>query len=173
MGRRSTYTDEIAAEICQQIADGKSLRDVCKSANLPSRSTVSKWLKDEDKADFQDRYGQAEIMRADNLFEDCVTIAEELPETADRDDLARAKLQIDTKKWAAGKLNPKRYGDMKQMDIKNEINLGSDLGRLLGEISGNTARSLPSQMDEIIELEHQEVIDNVDTSRTEEAQLPG
>jgi hypothetical protein len=132
---------------------------------------VSKWLKDEDKANFQDRYGQAEIMRADNLFEDCVTIAEELPETADRDDLARAKLQIDTKKWAAGKLNPKRYGDMKQMDIKNEIKLGSDLGRLLGEISGKTARSLPSQMNDVVELEHHEVLNNVEATGTEEAHI--
>jgi hypothetical protein len=40
----STYTPEIAAKFCAAIADGGTLRSVCKKAGMPSKATVFRWL---------------------------------------------------------------------------------------------------------------------------------
>ncbi len=39
----------------------------------------------------------------------------------DHEHVQRSRLRVDTRKWAAGKLAPKRYGD--------KLNLGGTLGR--------------------------------------------
>ena len=40
-----------------------------------------------------------------------------MPKGAANEDIQRARLQIDTRKWVAGKLRPKKYGDL----LKHEL----------------------------------------------------
>src|SRR5690606_9454335 len=43
-GRPSDYNAHIAAEICGRIAEGQSLREICAAEDMPSRTTVFRWL---------------------------------------------------------------------------------------------------------------------------------
>lgn len=105
MRRKFDFTQEIADEICSQIADGKSMRTICAANEMPSMTTVFKWLRTKD--DFAQQYARAKQEQADALFEDVLNIAD----AAQMSDHQVARLKIDTRKWMAGKLRPKVYGD--------------------------------------------------------------
>lgn len=44
MGRPTLFTDELALEICERIANGRSLRSVCLDKDMPHMATVMRWL---------------------------------------------------------------------------------------------------------------------------------
>ncbi len=71
-GRPTVYTEAIAAEILQRLANGESLHSICKAEHLPSKSTVIAWTL-ENREGFSDRYAHArEIqlgIREDELFD--------------------------------------------------------------------------------------------------------
>ena len=124
MGRHSEYTHETADQICALIADGKSLRDICKRDDMPDKSTVMRWLANENNQYFRDQYAHAKDIQADSLFDDCLAIADQYE--ADEktaldatDHIQRARLRIDTRKWMAGKLRPKKYGE--KLDINANV----------------------------------------------------
>lgn len=48
MGRPTLFTDELALEICERIANGRSLRSVCLDKDMPAMSTVMDWLNNND-----------------------------------------------------------------------------------------------------------------------------
>lgn len=106
-GRPTTYTEDLANEICRRIMEGESLRSIVETEGMPNRSTVHLWLAT--KSQFSDQYARAREDQAD-------TLADELIELADNaTDVNKARLQIDTRKWAASKLKPKKYGDKLDM----------------------------------------------------------
>lgn len=109
-GRPSDYSDQVADEICERIADGESLRSICRDAYMPSKATVFRWLAE--KQDFQDQYIRAREAQADSLVDDMLDIADgkkALLEGSDPD-VQRDRLAVETRKWIAGKLKGK-YSD--------------------------------------------------------------
>ena len=102
-GRPSKYSDELASEICRLLSEGESLRKICERDDMPARSTVNKWLA-RNKA-FADQYARARERQADYYADEMVYLAD----TAE--DVNKARLQIDTRKWVAAKLLPKKYND--------------------------------------------------------------
>lgn len=56
-GPLTTYGPELTAKICQRIANGESLREICKSEGMPSRATVLRWLQVHEE--FRGHYAQA------------------------------------------------------------------------------------------------------------------
>lgn len=117
-GRPSDYTDEIAAKICYELSIGRSLRKICLADDMPCVRTVHVWLLS--KTDFMHQYTQAREIQADTIFDECIDIADtedndmqtvDGQERVNSDVIARDRLRIDTRKWMAGKLRPKKYGD--------------------------------------------------------------
>lgn len=103
-GRPSLYTPEIAAKICDALADGQSLRKICKDESMPSEAAVRRWVV-EDYEGFAAQY-----TRARDIGLDCV--ADEVFEIADDgSDHQRDRLRFDARRWYLSKLAPKRYGD--------------------------------------------------------------
>jgi len=102
-GRPTKYTDELAARICEEIALGSSLRSICKSEDMPGMSTVFTWLKEH--IDFQEQYARAKEVQADT-YEDMM-----IDTARTEEDVQRARLIVDTMKWTASKLKPKKYGE--------------------------------------------------------------
>lgn len=121
VGRPSSFTQEIASEICERISDGESLRSICKSDDMPDKATVFRWLADATNESFRDQYARAREVQADTLFEECLDIADDSSrdtktledgrEVVDNEVVQRSRLRVDTRKWMAGKLRPKVYGD--------------------------------------------------------------
>jgi hypothetical protein len=48
MGRPSTFTDEIFDEICERLANGQTLSQICRDPEMPSREAVTRWTKNDD-----------------------------------------------------------------------------------------------------------------------------
>lgn len=126
VGRPSDFTQEIADEICERIADGESLRSICGGENMPNKSTVFRWLAANDL--FRDQYARAREAQAESLFDEILTIAD-TPQVGEKrkvkedggieistgDMIEHRRLQVDARKWMAGKLLPKKYGDKTQL----------------------------------------------------------
>lgn len=106
-GRPSTFTQAMADLICDHLTEGKSLRAICRAADTPNASTILKWLGQ--YPEFAAQYARAREKQADTLFDEIVGIADEAGFTSER--IAKARLQIDARKWVAGKLRPKKYGE--------------------------------------------------------------
>ncbi|MGE0438682.1 MAG: hypothetical protein AB7P94_17225, partial [Steroidobacteraceae bacterium] len=104
-GRPTIYTKELVDGICERIACGESLRSVCRDEKTPALSVILRWLTEPDKLYFKEQYDQARIEQANTLVDECLDTAKE------ESDVARARLIIDTRKWFASKMFPKKYGD--------------------------------------------------------------
>lgn len=124
-GRPSGYTPEIADSICDHIAKGKSLVGWCNTEGNAGYSTVMRWL--EAHEDFREKYARARADQADFLAEEILQIADDgLNDTytdeegnvrTNQDVIARSRLRVDSRKWYASKLLPKKYGDRVQQEV--------------------------------------------------------
>ena len=103
MARPSEYTAEIAERICDQLADGMSLRKICAQEGMPDKTTVRRWLKQQEG--FRTQYALAREDQADHWADEIIDIADEA------EDAGLARVQVDARKWVACKLKPKAYGD--------------------------------------------------------------
>lgn len=122
-GRPSLYTDEVAIEICARLAEGQSLKKICKSEEMPSLRTVMYWLRDND--DFNERYLIAKQESADAIADEMIDIADETNELihhgAEKKSNAIAqaqRLKVDTRKWIISKIKPKKYGE--KVDVTSD-----------------------------------------------------
>nr|DAK42175.1 MAG TPA: terminase small subunit [Caudoviricetes sp.]DAO68865.1 MAG TPA: terminase small subunit [Caudoviricetes sp.] len=117
VGRPTTYSQETADKICELIARGMSLRAICASADMPAGGTVHRWLAEHQ--DFQEQYARAREEQADGFADEIIDIADSVaPETGE---VAKAKLQIDARKWKAAKLAPKKYGEKLELDADMRV----------------------------------------------------
>lgn len=98
------WSEELAGEILARIAAGRSLVEVCAEADMPHHTTVTRWL--QERPAFLARYLEARQAQADALFD----LAWKIARDATEEDVRVARLKIDTIKWRAAKLAPKRYG---------------------------------------------------------------
>jgi hypothetical protein len=125
MARPTDYTPEIAKRICQELAEGRSLRAICEDEGMPHRSTVYDWL-DANLHGFPDQYARARTRQADALLDEILeisdltvadTIAGEYGPLPNHEWITRSKVRIDARKWVMSKLAPKKYGDSRQLDV--------------------------------------------------------
>lgn len=122
-GRPSIYTDELADEICNEIASSnRGLPTLCDShSHWPTYRTVSSWIA-QDYRGFFLKYTQAKEKQADFLCDAILDIIDK-PEVFydengnERNDVAMMRLKVDALKWQAGKLRPKKYGDKQSIEV--------------------------------------------------------
>ena len=121
-GRPSKFTPDIAEAICQRIAEGESLRSVCRGDDMPDKSTVLRWL--DDNEEFRDQYARAREAQADHFAEEIIEIADDATndfmerkrkdgslETAlNAENIQRSRLRVDARKWLMARMAPKKYG---------------------------------------------------------------
>lgn len=133
MGRPTDFTQEVADTICERISDGESLRTICAGEDMPNKATVFRWLGAHEK--FRDQYAHAREVQADSIFDDIIDIAdngsndwmqknfgEEARWVENGEALRRSQIRIDARKWMAGKLRPKKYGD--KLDVEHAGSVG-------------------------------------------------
>ena len=123
MGRPTAYTPEIAKEICENLAEGRTLREVCRSDHLPDERTVRRWALDNVNG-FSPQYAEAREIGYHAMADELLDIADngtnDWMERNGEDDagwqangehLQRSRLRVDTRKWMLSKTLPKIYGD--------------------------------------------------------------
>lgn len=135
--------------ICDQIAEGRSLRSILKDADMPASSTVFKALAAD--AEFAERYARAREVQADALFDEILDIADESKDdtivdadgnvSTNQEVVARSRIRIDARKWMAGKLRPKVYGDKLDLNHSGRIGVAKELSEEeLASIAAGSSR---------------------------------
>jgi hypothetical protein len=123
IGRPSTYSDEVGVAICERIAQGETLSQVCASPGMPARATVYRWQ--EANLEFRDTYRRARELQMQSWADEIVLIADDTTldtvtkvtpqgreyETVDHENIQRSKLRVNTRQWLMARLNPRLYGD--------------------------------------------------------------
>lgn len=130
-GRPTKYTQAIADEICAEIISGKSLRTICLNEKFPDASTVFRWLANDNYATFREQYARACEARTDALVEEIFDIADDgsndwmdvrrgndIIRVVDHEAIERSKLRVDSRKWYASKLRPRKYGE--KLDLTSD-----------------------------------------------------
>lgn len=114
-GHESTYTPEVGGRLCELLCsrdEGQlddlgrkpfySVRSACAELGI-SEATIYRWL--HRHPDFCEQYTRAREARAHLLAEETIEVVELEP------DPAKARVRMDVRKWYAGKLAPKVWGD--------------------------------------------------------------
>lgn len=99
----STFTQALFDKICDLIADGKSVREICDLKGMPNRKTFHDWCKrtPELKAQYDEAYHEGDKA----IFDDIVYIADTEP------DPKRAKVRMEAREWCLARRNRKEYGN--------------------------------------------------------------
>ena len=123
-GRPTVYNEDLANELCARLSGGQSLKSICGQDDMPSESSVMRWLFDPqgEKAGFWERYSRARKAYAEVLADEVVPIADD----ADIERPAavnKARAQIDARRWAASVFNRSRFGDKPHVAIQNNQTL--------------------------------------------------
>lgn len=134
------WTEEMEVEIFDRIAKGEAIRNICTDDWLPSWATVNKRLAEDEV--FAARYARSREEQADAIFDEVQAIADQ----ATPENVSVARLQVDVRKWRAGKLRPKVYGDKFQVGgaddlppIQTEDAGAAKLAAFLSGIAGRSA----------------------------------
>jgi hypothetical protein len=130
-GRPTIFNKELADTVCARIAEGESLRSICADPEMPSVSSIIRWLLDEDKKEFWVQYAHARAAQAELMFDELLEIADdgsndymtivkgsETYNVEDREVTNRSKLRVDTRKWYLSKVLPKKFGD--KLDLTSD-----------------------------------------------------
>lgn len=115
------YNDEVFNAILDRIMDGESLSQITRNgrdASIPCRAAFNKWIsKDKDLAEL---YGLAMDIRADQLFDEIIEIADDVADKESTETIQRDKLRIDSRKWVASRMRPLKYGDQTQRTTEQD-----------------------------------------------------
>lgn len=127
MGRKTTYTEKAAGEICNRIAQGITLRQICRDETMPAWQTVYGWV--EAHPEFAKRLARARDIGFDAIAEETMEIAdtpnigqvEESSATGikvTRSDMTQhRKLQVWTRLQLLAKWAPKKYGESIRQEL--------------------------------------------------------
>lgn len=122
------YTDEVAEYICEELADGRLLNDICQDEFLVHHGINSKTVRSwawRNSFDFQAKYWAARIIGVEAMSEEILRIADDSSEDTEirisekgikyevvnHDHINRARLRIETRKFLLAKIVANIYGD--------------------------------------------------------------
>jgi len=154
------FTQAIFDDICESISNGESLRSICLRDDMPDQRTVHRWLVKDDGGALCQQYAHAREVQADTIFDEILDIADDaandwMERTGEDSEgwqlngehIQRSRVRIDARKWMAGKLRPKKYGDKLAIGGDNEMDpikteeTGQAAAKLATLLSGIAERS--------------------------------
>ena len=153
-GVPSNFTWKLAGEICDYIANGKSIPQILKlkkedPAYPRHPNTIYRWARDNEK--FREMYYMAQEDRAEHFVEELMDLCEEV--RAGDIDTKKAEFIARRVEWIAGKFKPSRFSDkVEQKDVlPQQVILQMDFGG--GRIQQATALPLKSIEADVVEEE--------------------
>jgi hypothetical protein len=129
-GAVTTYTEELATEICERLSEGEPLRKICRSAHMPAWRTVYDWMKWH--AEFAARIARARDTGFDAIAEETLAIVDAKPKTHNTEfgpkvDPAHVQWQknrAEQRMKLLAKWSPKKYGEKIQQEHSGTLTLG-------------------------------------------------
>ena len=119
MARPTKCTPEITEELCQRLAAGDSLRDICSDDRMPEKSTVLLWvvqgrnIEGTDRP-FSDQYHAGREAAGYSHADEAMALRNEL--RSGTLDPQTAKVILDALKWGAERMAPKRHSQRQEID---------------------------------------------------------
>ena len=139
-GNQTLYTEEVAFEVCERLARGEPLIQMCRtSPHLPNRNTILGWVAD-NREGFAGRYVRARELGIDAIAEEIIDISDDASndwmkrEGKDEESpgyiqngehVQRSRLRVDARKWLLSKWMPQKYGDRSSVEMTGKD--GKDL----------------------------------------------
>lgn len=123
--------EAILHSIFVKISNGSSARQAIIESEV-NNSTFFEWLQKDTSKQYAESYARACEIRAEKLTDEILQIADEanadiigVDEKTGRpivngEAINRSRLKVDARKWLAGKLAPKKYGDKIDVTSKGE-----------------------------------------------------
>jgi hypothetical protein len=128
IGRPPKYTPQTGETVLRHLSHARPLSWIERQPGLPSAQTILRWMDPESTTfvtGFRERYARAREAAADHLAAEALAIADdptgdyitrynakgEEYEVPDYENVQRSRLRVDTRKWAAAKFAPHKYGD--------------------------------------------------------------
>lgn len=114
------FSQDLADRICEMLAKGWTLRQVCREPDMPSPSNVIAWANEDRGPGFAEQYARARELGYQIMAEELVDIADngtndwmerEGEAAIDHEHVTRSRLRLDTRKWLLSKALPKIYGE--------------------------------------------------------------
>jgi hypothetical protein len=147
MGAEIYDRESLFPAICDEIAKGVTLREICRREGMPNYSVVYDWINE--NREFAQRFARARELGFDQIAEETMSIADDAtndwmeqhdPEGAiigyrlNGDHVQRSKLRIETRLKLLAKWDPKRYGDRLDLNHSGKIDgTALDLSKLSDE----------------------------------------
>lgn len=140
MGRQSTYTQKASEEICERLSNGEPLRQICRDDHMPGWVAVYRWINT--RPEFAERIARARELGFDAIASECLDIAdtplvgeemevfgsedgdpsnEKVVKIKRSDMLGHRKLQIETRLKLLAKWCPKRFGELRRVDLNAKV----------------------------------------------------
>lgn len=125
-GRPTKYTPELGEEICEVVASSElGLLHLCNARpHWPDRATIFTWRRK--YPEFRDKYTLAKEDQTEVCVEYMQEVMNEPHKWVDEEtgyiriDVAMLRLKMDTIKWQASKLKPKKFGDTKTEEAQSK-----------------------------------------------------
>ncbi len=127
MGKQ-IYTDQLGEVICKRMIMGESIAKITKDPDMPCEKTIYNWAWDKNHP-FAELYKRAREMQAERYIDEIIDIADDKSDDytivdgvklVNHENIQRARLKVDTRKWVACKVLPKIYGDKASVDVTTD-----------------------------------------------------
>ena len=108
-GRPTAYTPELGEAICELLAEGMTLKVICRADDIPvAESTVRSWAINAEHP-FSALCARAREVGYHMMADELMDIADSTE--TETGQVARDRLRCETRKWMLSKALPKVYGD--------------------------------------------------------------
>jgi hypothetical protein len=114
LGRPTIFSQQLADEICERVVKPESMRSICLDDHMPDRSTIARWMASD--AHFAAMISYARELQAEALIDEAMDISDNpsgdfvaKPDGTPVpvwENVQRAKLRCDMRRWYAAKLAP-------------------------------------------------------------------
>lgn len=132
-GRPTTYTAELAEEICWLVVQGKTMAQIGRMASMPDERTIFRWLARH--TEFGQQYAQAREQRHMRQQDRLGELAEDVLEgNLDPKAFREAARQLN---WQAEREAAKKYG--RNLNLNGNLSVTMELSDLVAEIEGEDA----------------------------------
>ncbi len=132
------YSPQLSLIICEKVALGKTLTEICEADEMPSRVSFWRWMMLH--KDVRAAYQAARELSAQSLEDEALTIARDLKEKNEYTATKVRSLDIAMQqfRWSASRRDPARYGQSaeKSITVPIQINTTLDLGGESGDGQG-------------------------------------
>jgi hypothetical protein len=113
-GRPTTYTQELADEVCERVARGETLRAIEELPHMPAKTTIWRW-RHENEA-FRTQYAHAREASAYAFENRALDYCDRLEQASSITEVQGLKEAAQILKWAAGVRAPKSHGDLTKLE---------------------------------------------------------